>query len=96
MNFPFRYVCHGERGRISCHFGQMLGAARFVGAQVEFSRALFDGVDQRLDQRTLRSGPLRDLIDQRLAMLMEKFAGRERRLLALRYRKQIAQDQCQA
>ncbi len=69
----------------------MFGAAGFVGAQVEFSRALFDVVDQRLYQRTLRSRPLSNFVDQRFAMLMEEFAGRKRRLLPLGNRKQIAQ-----
>ncbi len=69
----------------------MFRAACFIGAQVKLSGALFYRVYQSLDQRTLRASPLRNFIDHRLAMLMQKFVRRQRRFPSLRYRKDVAQ-----
>jgi len=58
-------------------------SARKSSSPVRF----FDRIDQSLDQRTLRTGPLRHLVDHRLAVLMQKFVRRDRRLSSLRHGK---------
>src|ERR1017187_2991973 len=69
----------------------MFRAACLVGAQVEFARAFFNRVHQSLNQRTLRPRPLRNLVDHRLAMLMQKLVRRKRRLPPLGYGKDVPQ-----
>src|ERR1035441_2677581 len=69
----------------------MFRAARFVGAQVKFTGPLLNRVHQSLNQRTLRPRPLRNLVDHRLAMLMQKLVRRKRRLPPLGYGKDVPQ-----
>src|ERR1700687_3582256 len=49
--FSFRHISHHQRGGIRRDFGQMFRAARFVGAQVQLTGALFNRVHPSLNQR---------------------------------------------
>src|ERR1039458_6837215 len=69
----------------------MFRAARFVGAQVKFTGPLLNRVHQSLDQRTLRARPLRNFVDHRFAMLMQKLVRRKRRFPPLGYGKDVPQ-----
>src|SRR6266849_7921168 len=89
--FSFRHISHHQRGGIGRDFREMLRAARFIGAQVKLTGAFFDGVNQSLDQRTLCPGPLRNFVDHRFAMLMQKLVRRHCRLSPLGYGKDVAQ-----
>src|ERR1700741_2827043 len=72
--------------------GEMLSFPASIGAQAEIADALADRVDQLLDQGALHSGPVCNLVDDRLAMLVQKLLRRAHRLLlALRYIKNIHQ-----
>src|SRR6266404_7625436 len=69
----------------------MLGFTRLIGAKVQLPCAVFNRCKQRLDEWPLRSRPLRDLIDNGLAMLPQEFLRGTCSLAAFRHSKNVAQ-----
>src|SRR5215468_9849479 len=70
----------------------MLGFSPCIHTQSQFTDTFLDGLYELLYQRTLHSRPIRDLIDQRFAILPQEFLRRTNRLfLALGYIKNIYQ-----
>src|ERR1017187_3185618 len=68
-------VIHCECGGVHRELRQVLGLAANVHAQAQVLNSLADGFHQSHDDRALHAGPIRDLVDNGLAMLTQHFVG---------------------
>src|SRR4029077_532671 len=71
--FSTSHVVGRQGGCVDGEFRQMLRFPSRVRAQTKLPDPLLDHFNELLDERTLNSGPVRNFVDQCLAMLVQKF-----------------------
>src|ERR1700677_3323045 len=81
--FPIDQVIHRECGWLPRELREVLGLASNINAQSQVLNTLADGFHQSLDDRTLHAAPIRDFVDNGLAMLMQHLLRWSHSLMSL-------------
>ena len=68
-------VIHCECGCVHGELGEVLGLASQVHAQAKLLNTFADGFDEPLDDGALHAAPVRDLVDDGLAILTQHLLG---------------------